>query len=340
MEEDKVKIYDVPSKTRNYTIIDNTTGKPINQEDYSLEINPSVIERLKALKKVNEEKVKEAENKVEFEDAGIITAYTPEDPTLFTENKGDDYIDAVDYKEELAPVLIEETGDEAVGIQGEYSRNKILERVKVRNGNETEEEEEVKQNEFSSMFEYKEEEKEEEKEETPNFTYSYQDPSLNPSAGFSENPLQDKIQEEYEETISKKGNKKLLAMLSYIPFLSLIFIWTKNKFLKFHAIEGLQCTLYLLLGGIFLVPYLGIQHEIIKNVTLSETLNTVLLVLSVIGLVMVCASVLTILLGMIIALCGKKKHFPLLWFIKKKKADKKENAEAEKTENTTETAKA
>lgn len=335
MEDDKVKIYDVPSKTRNYTIIDNTTGKPMNQENFSLEVNPSVIDRLKALKKVNEEKIKEAENKEVFEDTGIINAFTPEDPTMFTENKGEDYIDAIDFKDELAPVLTEETGDEAVGTQGEFARNKILERVKARD-NEEEEEQPIRENEFSSMFEYKEEKEEEfENLNQPlNQTYSYQDPNLNPTAGFNENPLQNKEVEKYEERVARSGNNRMFAILSYIPFVSLFFIWTKNKFLKFHAVEGFQYTLYTIFAFLFLAPYVAIQHEIIKNVNLSSTINTILLLVAIIGLVMLCAGLLSIILGMTVAVLGKKAHIPLLWFKRKKIKEQEENLVENSTNNT------
>ena len=53
--EDIMELRDLPVDTRNYTIIDNITGKPIEQSNYSLTIDPEVIGKLNELKKINEE---------------------------------------------------------------------------------------------------------------------------------------------------------------------------------------------------------------------------------------------------------------------------------------------
>jgi len=55
METDEMMILrDLPVDTRNYTIVDNITGKPIDQSNYTLTIDPEVIKKLNSLKKINE----------------------------------------------------------------------------------------------------------------------------------------------------------------------------------------------------------------------------------------------------------------------------------------------
>ena len=58
--QDTMELRDLPVDTRNYTIIDNITGKPIDQSTYSLTIDPEVIGKLNKLKLVNEEKIRQA----------------------------------------------------------------------------------------------------------------------------------------------------------------------------------------------------------------------------------------------------------------------------------------
>ena len=50
MEEQSMILRDLPVNTRNYTILDNVTGKPIDQGNYSLTIDKEVINKLNKLK--------------------------------------------------------------------------------------------------------------------------------------------------------------------------------------------------------------------------------------------------------------------------------------------------
>ena len=50
MEEESMILRDLPVNTRNYTILDNVTGKPIDQENYSLTIDKEVINKLNKFK--------------------------------------------------------------------------------------------------------------------------------------------------------------------------------------------------------------------------------------------------------------------------------------------------
>ena len=50
MEAEELMILrDLPVDTRNYTIVDNITGKPIDQSSYTLTIDPEVIAKYAGL---------------------------------------------------------------------------------------------------------------------------------------------------------------------------------------------------------------------------------------------------------------------------------------------------
>ena len=47
--EEKMILRDLPVDTRNYTILDNVTGKPVDQNSYSLTIDPEVKNKINKL---------------------------------------------------------------------------------------------------------------------------------------------------------------------------------------------------------------------------------------------------------------------------------------------------
>ena len=67
--EETMELRDLPVDTRNYTIVDNVTGKPIEQSKYSLTVDPEVIAKLNTLKKVNEEKIRKATLEGQYKDS-------------------------------------------------------------------------------------------------------------------------------------------------------------------------------------------------------------------------------------------------------------------------------
>ena len=73
--EETMELRDLPVDTRNYTIIDNITGKPIEQSNYSLTIDPLVIGKLNELKRVNEEKIRQASLKSQYGDEISISNF-------------------------------------------------------------------------------------------------------------------------------------------------------------------------------------------------------------------------------------------------------------------------
>lgn len=95
--EERMILRDMPVDTRNYTIIDNITGKAIDQSNYTLSIDNEVIGKLNQLKKINEEKIKQAALKDKYGDSTSVSTFTPEDNAVFTPVYNDDYIDFHDF---------------------------------------------------------------------------------------------------------------------------------------------------------------------------------------------------------------------------------------------------
>ena len=97
--EDRMTLRDMPVDTRNYTIIDNITGKPIDQSSYTLNIDSAVIQKLNTLKKMNEEKIKQAALKDKYGDTSLVTTFTPDNNAVFTPVYNDEYIDYHDFNQ-------------------------------------------------------------------------------------------------------------------------------------------------------------------------------------------------------------------------------------------------
>lgn len=95
--EERMTLRDMPVNTRNYTIIDNITGKPIDQSTYTLNIDSEVIQKLNTLKKINEEKIKQASLRDKYGDTTLVSTFTPENNAVFTPVYNDDYIDYHDF---------------------------------------------------------------------------------------------------------------------------------------------------------------------------------------------------------------------------------------------------
>ena len=95
--EERMTLRDLPVDTRNYTIVDNITGKPIDQSNYTLSIDQEVISKLNSLKKINEEKIKQAALKDKYGDTSLVSTFTPEDNAVFTPEYNDEYISYHDF---------------------------------------------------------------------------------------------------------------------------------------------------------------------------------------------------------------------------------------------------
>ena len=109
MEAEELMILrDLPVDTRNYTIVDNITGKPIDQSTYTLTIDTEVIGKLNKLKQVNEEKIRQAALRDQYGNDTLVSTFTPDDNAVFTPVYNDEYIDYHDFnkgKEEEKEVV-------------------------------------------------------------------------------------------------------------------------------------------------------------------------------------------------------------------------------------------
>lgn len=109
MENEEMMILrDLPVDTRNYTIVDNITGKPIDQSTYTMTIDKEVIGKLNKLKQVNEEKVKQAALRDQYGSSSITNPFTPQDNAVFTPVYSDSYISARDFNVEAQQPVVEE----------------------------------------------------------------------------------------------------------------------------------------------------------------------------------------------------------------------------------------
>lgn len=168
--ENRMILRDLPVDTRNYTIIDNITGRPIDQSSYTLTIDEEVIKKLNQLKKINEEKVKQAALRDQYGDGEFVSTFTPDDNAVFTPMYNDEYLDFRDFNvdtqneeifesEKVEEVPIEEP-DVPTGAPEIMQSDTLLDRVVARDPNVKLMEEERKK-----------EEEEQEKNKEPQLDY-------------------------------------------------------------------------------------------------------------------------------------------------------------------------
>lgn len=155
--ENRMILRDLPVDTRNYTIIDNITGKPIDQSSYTLTIDDEVINKLNQLKKINEEKVKQAALRDQYGADDYVSTFTPDDNAVFTPMYNDEYLDFRDFNvdtnkaEAIEEEVVEETPieepDVPTGAPEIMKSDTLLDRVVARDPNVKLMEEEKKREE-------------------------------------------------------------------------------------------------------------------------------------------------------------------------------------------------
>lgn len=91
-----IVLKNLPITTRNYTVVDTATGKPVDNTTYSLTIAPHVIEKLYELKRINDEKKQQAALRQQYAQDSLTSAYTPQDNSVFTPLTTNEYIDVRD----------------------------------------------------------------------------------------------------------------------------------------------------------------------------------------------------------------------------------------------------
>lgn len=327
--EDTMELRDLPVDTRNYTIIDNITGKPIDQSNYSLTIDPEVISKLNTLKKVNEEKIKQATLRGLYEEATLVDTFTPEDNSVFTPVYDDEYISNHDFntvEETAAPIVEEKTIEEkAVEEKPTFTptevlqQDNVLERVVARDPStivkEPEEDtvsaentetdgtsEEISNNNTApdnSTFTPEMAGLKEASEQIVKIDADKLGPAIKP-------PKHDKPSYKINLDVMEIREAKSYAWLGYLLFFLPLLINRKNRFARIHANEGLELNMVEILGGLLLLPYFLLTN-------LEGTWHTITFIMALAGIVLLGMCVLTIIPMMICAMCGLQFQTPWLW---------------------------
>ena len=327
--EETMELRDLPVDTRNYTIIDNVTGKPIEQSKYSLTIDPEVIGKLNTLKKVNEEKIKQATLSGQYKDSTLVETFTPEDNSVFTPVYEGEYIQAQDFNsaplEEEKPQeqeTVEEEKPEAYAPEV-LQQDTILERVVARDPSTIPAEEEPKAEGEQKNEQNAEQNNEqvENTEEQPqdNSTFTPQMAGLKEASeqiiqinteklGPAIKPPKDSRPNDRKVNLDKMEIReaKSYAWLGYLLFFIPLLINRKNRFARIHANEGLELNIMEILGALLILPYF-----VLKDVT--GVWVTVELICALAGTVLLGMCALTIIPMMICAMCGLQFQTPWLW---------------------------
>ena len=340
---DSMTLRDMPVETRNYIIIDNITGKPIDQSNYTLSIDTEVINKLNKLKQINEEKVKQAALRDKYGNTNITSTFTPTDNAVFTPVYNDEYIDFHDFndKEEVqveeTPVeeVVEETPIEVNQPHAEVIQSDtLLDRVVARDPSirlqEQEEaakaklaEEEPKE-ELDYIFNYQPETTEETVETpTDNSVFTPEMANLQSASEQIVKIDTDKLGQDIKShKEQKKGTEKIkldkmevisgrkIAWTAYILFFIPLLFKKNNRFVRLHANEGLELNIVeilsaLMVGQFYLLP------KLVENI--SANWSMVSLVVCWIGVGLLGACVLTCVISLIASLFGNQHQTPWLW---------------------------
>lgn len=341
--QDSMILRDMPVETRNYIIIDNITGKPIDQSNYTLSIDSEVIGKLNKLKKINEEKVKQAALRDKYGNTNIASTFTPKDNAVFTPVYNDEYIDFHDFndnKEEEVnmidtpekPEVVETTTQPEQPHAEVIQSDTLLDRVIARDE--------------SARIQAQEEAKvvEEPKEEL-DYISTY-DPSTEnqtadtaPAADNSVfTPEMAGLQQASEQIVKidpdklggdikahkeqKKGTERIkldrmevisgkkIAWTAYILFFIPLLFKKTNRFVRIHANEGLELNIMEIISGLMVGQYF-LLPKLME--TMSSTWSMVSFVICMVGAGLLGACVLTCIIALIASLFGNQNQTPWLW---------------------------
>lgn len=338
MEAEELMILrDLPVDTRNYTIVDNITGKPIDQSSYTLTIDPEVISKLNKLKQVNEEKIKQAALRDQYGNDTLVSTFTPTDNAVFTPVYNDEYIDFHDFNsnQDSAPIveevveetqIVEEVNTEAnVGAEVIMS-DTLLDRVIARDPSVKLAEEQAK-----AEAEAKEAEKQEldyitadnfeqpipeANNENPVVDNSLFTPEMSTLQQASEQIVNidtKKLGQDIKSKEQRRGTEKIrldkmeiiagkkIAWTAYILFFIPLLFRKTNRFVRLHANSGLELNVIELLGAILVGQYFLLPNWI----KLTGTFATVSFICAIVGAALVAVSAITIIPLIINALCGR-----------------------------------
>ncbi len=327
---DSMELRDLPVDTRNYTIVDNITGKPIDDSKYKLTIDPAVIKRLNELKKLNEEIIKNATLKGQYKDATLVSTFTPEDNSVFTPVYEGEYIHPEDFntapvEEEKVEEVVEEKEDATYNPTEVIQQDTLLDRVIARDPSTIPHEETSEENTENT-------ENTENGEDLNVNNENYESAAIQDNSTFT--PEMAGLKEASEQIVkidtdklgpaikppkeSHKGTGRInldvmeireakgYAWLAYLLFFIPLLINRKNRFVRCHANEGLEINIMELLGGVLLLPYF-----LMTDVT--GGMATATFIMALVGFVLLGMCLLTIIPMMICAMCGLQFQIPWLW---------------------------
>lgn len=345
--EELMTLRDLPVDTRNYTIVDNITGKPIDQSNYTLTIDPEVIGKLNKLKQVNEEKIKQAALREQYGDDTLVSTFTPTDNAVFTPVYNDEYIDYHDFNlnteeedvpEEVIEETVEDTPEEVFASAEITQSDTLLERVVARDPKIKEAEEqarleaEAKANEPVEELDYitsatfdnsatQPAESEKEDLQADNSLFTPEMATLQQASEQIVNIDTKKLGQDIKTKEQRKGTEKIrldkmeilagrgIAWLAYILFFIPLLFKPKNRFVRLHANEGLELNIMELIGALLVGQYFLLQ----SSTTIAGTLATISLVGVIIGAGLIGVCALTIIPMMVNAMIGRQVQNPWLW---------------------------
>lgn len=346
MESEELMILrDLPVDTRNYTIVDNITGKPIDQSGYTLTIDPEVIKKLNKLKQVNEEKIKQASLREQYGKDSLVSTFTPTDNAVFTPVYNDEYISYHDYKigteekvEEVPEEKVEEVIEEPTQSSAEViMSDTLLDRVVARDPKvklaeeEARAEEEAKKLEKVDLDYITAEDMQQidglgstETDDIPadNSLFTPEMATLQQASeqivGIDTSKLGQDLKRTKER---KKGTEEIkldkmeiiagkkIAWTAYILFFIPLLFKRNNRFVRLHANEGLELNIMEVLGALLIGQYFIIP----KFMELTGIIGTISVLGAILGASLIGVCIITIIPMIVNALLGRQVQNPWLW---------------------------
>lgn len=348
MEAEELMILrDLPVDTRNYTIVDNITGKPIDQSTYTLTIDTEVIGKLNKLKQVNEEKIRQAALRDQYGNDTLVSTFTPDDNAVFTPVYNDEYIDYHDFnkgKEEEKEVVEEVVEDVVEEIENPTGAEVImsdtlLERVVARDQDVRRAEEAAKAEaeaqeankpeldyisaeDFAVSADTTTANETDNSIPADNSLFTPEMATLQQASEQIVNIDTKKLGQDIKSKAQREGTEKIkldkmeiisgrgIAWLAYFLFFIPLLFKRKNRFVRLHANEGLELNIVELLSAILIGQYFLLPRVM---ETMSSTMSTISMWACIIGAGLLGACILTIIPMIIFALFGKNPENPWLW---------------------------
>ena len=343
--QESMILRDMPVETRNYIIIDNITGKPIDQSNYTLSIDTEVIGKLNKLKKINEEKVKQAALRDKYGNTNIASTFTPKDNAVFTPVYNDEYIDFQDFNESKEEVQMIETPENEEVIEETVQDNQphaevikadtLLDRVVARDPSVR-----LQEQEQAKVVEEPKEELDYISTYNPanDQTVQAEETPATPTDNSVFTPEMANLQSASEQIVKinpdklggdikahkeqKQGTERIrldrmeviagrkIAWMAYILFFLPLLFKKNNRFVRIHANEGLELNIVEILGGLLVGQYF-LLPKMMED--MSANLSMVSLIACWVGAALVCACILTCVISLIASLFGNQHQTPWLW---------------------------